>query len=34
MKVLGISGSSQREGNTDIPLNTALEAVAAEGRKA
>ena len=31
MKVLGISGSPRREGNTDILVNTALEVLAAEG---
>ncbi len=31
MKVLGISGSPRREGNTDILVGTALEVLAAEG---
>jgi multimeric flavodoxin WrbA len=31
MKVLGISGSPRRGGNTDILINLALEALAAEG---
>jgi multimeric flavodoxin WrbA len=31
MKVLGISGSPRREGNTDILLNAALEVLAVEG---
>jgi multimeric flavodoxin WrbA len=31
MKVLGISGSPRRGGNTDILVNTALELLAAEG---
>ena len=31
MKVLGISGSPRRDGNTDILVNTALEVLAGEG---
>ena len=31
MKVLGISGSPRREGNTDILVNAALEVLASEG---
>ena len=31
MRVLGISGSPRREGNTDILVTTALEVLAAEG---
>jgi hypothetical protein len=31
MRVLGISGSPRRGGNTDILINTALEVLAAEG---
>ena len=31
MRVLGISGSPRREGNTDILVNTALEVLAGEG---
>ena len=31
MKVLGISGSPRRDGNTDILVNTALEILAGEG---
>jgi multimeric flavodoxin WrbA len=31
MKVLGISGSPRRDGNTDILVNTALEIIAGEG---
>jgi len=31
MRVLGISGSPRRNGNTDILMNTALETLAAEG---
>jgi multimeric flavodoxin WrbA len=31
MRVLGISGSPRRDGNTDILVNTALEVLAGEG---